>query len=65
MSDAAGFWPIRAMKTVVIIGFGDTGILTAIALGKNFDVVAISPKPCMVRVRGAITDRRPHASLCR
>ncbi len=33
---------------IVIAGFGDTGMLTAIHLGQGFDIVAISSKPCMV-----------------
>jgi len=32
----------------VIAGFGDTGLLVAINLGKDFDIVGISPKPCLV-----------------
>ena len=36
------------MTRIVIAGFGDTGMLTAIHLGKGFDIVAISSKPCMV-----------------
>ena len=35
-------------KRVVIAGFGDTGLLVAIHLGSQFDVVGISPKPCLV-----------------
>jgi NADH dehydrogenase FAD-containing subunit len=35
-------------KRVVIVGFGDTGILVAINLGKDFDITGISPKPCLV-----------------
>lgn len=35
-------------KRVVIAGFGDTGLLVAINLGANFDIVGISPKPCLV-----------------
>lgn len=35
-------------KRVVIAGFGDTGLLVAINLGKDFDIVGISPKPCLV-----------------
>jgi NADH dehydrogenase FAD-containing subunit len=35
-------------KRVVIAGFGDTGLLVAINLGSGFDVVGISPKPCLV-----------------
>ncbi len=35
-------------KRVVIAGFGDTGLLVAINLGNDFDIVGISPKPCLV-----------------
>jgi NADH dehydrogenase FAD-containing subunit len=35
-------------KRVVIAGFGDTGLLVAIYLGSDFDIVGISPKPCLV-----------------
>ncbi len=35
-------------KRVVIAGFGDTGLLVAINLGKDFEIVGISPKPCLV-----------------
>lgn len=35
-------------KRVVIVGFGDTGMLVAINLGKNVDITGISPKPCLV-----------------
>jgi len=35
-------------KRVVIAGFGDTGLLVAIHLGAGFDIVGISPKPCLV-----------------
>lgn len=35
-------------KRIVIAGFGDTGLLVAAHLGKGFDVVGISPKPCLV-----------------
>jgi apoptosis-inducing factor 2 len=35
-------------KRVVIAGFGDTGVLVAINLGSDFDIVGISPKPCLV-----------------
>lgn len=35
-------------KRVVIAGFGDTGMLVAIHLGQDFDIVGISPKPCLV-----------------
>ncbi|CAA0126180.1 Demethylphylloquinone reductase NdbB [Halioglobus japonicus] len=33
---------------MVIAGFGDTGLLVAINLGDNFDIVGISPKPALV-----------------
>lgn len=32
----------------MIAGLGDTGLLAAIHLGKAFDIVGISPKPCLV-----------------
>jgi NADH dehydrogenase FAD-containing subunit len=32
----------------VIAGFGDTGLLVAIHLGPDFDIVGISPKPCLI-----------------
>lgn len=32
----------------MIAGFGDTGLLVAINLGEDFDIVGISPKPCLV-----------------
>ena len=35
-------------KRVVIAGFGDTGLLVAINLGADFDIVGVSPKPCLV-----------------
>jgi len=35
-------------KQVVIAGFGDTGLLVAINLGSDFDILGISPKPCLV-----------------
>ncbi len=35
-------------QRVVIAGFGDTGLLVGIHLGRGFDVVGISPKPCLV-----------------
>ena len=35
-------------KRVVIAGFGDTGLLVAINLGRDFDILGISPKPCLV-----------------
>jgi NADH dehydrogenase FAD-containing subunit len=35
-------------KRIVIAGFGDTGMLLAIHLGPDFDIVGISPKPCLV-----------------
>jgi NADH dehydrogenase FAD-containing subunit len=35
-------------KRIVIAGFGDTGLLVAINLGAGFDIVGISPKPCLV-----------------
>ncbi len=35
-------------KRVVIAGFGDTGVLTAIRLSRHADVVAISAKPALV-----------------
>ena len=35
-------------KRVLIAGLGDTGILAAIALSKDFDVVGVTPKPGMI-----------------
>ncbi|MEM8530732.1 MAG: FAD-dependent oxidoreductase [Chloroflexota bacterium] len=35
-------------KRVVIAGLGDTGLLIAVSLSKEFDVVGITPKPGMV-----------------
>lgn len=35
-------------KRIVIAGFGDTGLLTAIHLGNNYDIVGVSTKPCLV-----------------
>lgn len=35
-------------QKVVIAGFGDTGLLTAINLSKKYDIIGISPKPCLV-----------------
>lgn len=34
-------------QKIVIAGFGDTGILTAINLSKKYEIVGISPKPCL------------------
>jgi NADH dehydrogenase FAD-containing subunit len=36
------------MKRIVIAGFGDTGLLVAIHLAADYEVVGISPKPCLV-----------------
>ena len=33
---------------MVIAGFGDTGLLVAVNLGSDFDIVGISPKPVLV-----------------
>jgi NADH dehydrogenase FAD-containing subunit len=33
---------------IVIAGFGDTGLLVAIHLSKHFDILGVSPKPCLV-----------------
>ena len=38
----------RVTPRVVIAGFGDTGVLVAIHLGRGFDVVGISTKPGLV-----------------
>lgn len=38
----------QAKKRVVVAGLGDTGLLTAMALARSFDVTGISPKPCLV-----------------
>lgn len=35
-------------KRVVVVGFGDTGMLVAINLGSDVDIIGISPKPCLV-----------------
>jgi NADH dehydrogenase FAD-containing subunit len=35
-------------KRVLVVGFGDTGMLVAINLGSNVDIIGISPKPCLV-----------------
>ena len=39
---------MSAKKKVVIAGFGDTGLLVAIHLADHYDIVGISPKPCLV-----------------
>lgn len=38
----------KTKKRIVIAGFGDTGLLAGIHLSKDFDVVGISAKPCLV-----------------
>ena len=35
-------------ERVVIAGLGDTGLLVAIHLASHYDIVGISPKPCLV-----------------
>lgn len=35
-------------KRVVIAGLGDTGLLVALGLHPDFEVIGISPKPCLV-----------------
>jgi len=35
-------------KRVVIAGLGDTGLLVAINLSKDFGIAGVSPKPCLV-----------------
>jgi len=35
-------------KRIVIAGFGDTGLLVAIHLASEYDVVGVTPKPCLV-----------------
>lgn len=35
-------------KRVLIAGFGDTGLLVAIHLASNYEVVGVSPKPCLL-----------------
>ena len=35
-------------KRIVIAGLGDAGLLSAIQLNKKFEVIGISPKPCLV-----------------
>ena len=39
---------VNKKPKVVIAGLGDTGLLTAINLGANVDVVGISAKPCLL-----------------
>lgn len=38
----------KKAQHVVIVGLGDTGLLTAVRLSKAFSVTAISTKPCML-----------------
>ena len=38
----------KKRKKLVIAGLGDAGLLVAIFLSREFDVVGISPKPCLV-----------------
>lgn len=40
--------PTQRAPRVVIAGFGDTGMLVAIHLGGGFDILGVSPKPCLV-----------------
>ena len=35
-------------KRIVIAGFGDTGLLVAVHLASDYEVVGISPKPCLL-----------------
>lgn len=35
-------------KRIVIIGMGDTGLLTAVRISRDFEVVGITTKPCMM-----------------
>jgi hypothetical protein len=35
-------------KHVVIAGLGDTGLLVALHLYPEFEVIGITPKPCLV-----------------
>lgn len=35
-------------KRVLIAGFGDTGLLVAVHLASDYEVVGISPKPCLL-----------------
>lgn len=35
-------------KRIVIAGFGDTGLLAAVHLSKRYEIIGISPKPCLV-----------------
>lgn len=35
-------------KRVVIAGFGDTGLLVAVNLGPQYEIVGVSPKPCLL-----------------
>lgn len=39
---------MSARQRIVIIGFGDTGLLVAAHLKKRYEIIAISPKPLMV-----------------
>lgn len=38
----------KMRKRVIIVGFGDTGLLVAINLSRRYDILGISPKPCLV-----------------
>lgn len=35
-------------KKIVIAGFGDTGVLAAIHLKAKYDIIGVTPKPCLV-----------------
>ena len=35
-------------QRVVVVGLGDTGLLSAVRLSRDFDVCAVSTKPCML-----------------
>ena len=35
-------------KRIVIIGMGDTGLLTAVRLSREFEIIGVSTRPCMV-----------------
>jgi len=48
-------------EKIAIIGFGETGVLTAARLSKKYDITAISTKPLLVS--GQDTVKRPALTL--
>lgn len=38
----------QSKQRVVIVGLGDSGLLTATELAHSFDVIGVSPKPCLL-----------------